>query len=172
MGWALDRADSTDPMGPLSTFPVVAMAMAGADLTQRVSLQSGWLLNQILTTIIPLGDMSSAPSGEVPFFDSDVNVGAPNGNAGGATLARLKEGIERFLITDINNPAAGAMAQSTLFIMWDAVSTRATAFNHAPGGSNVLYMDGHVEFMKYAKDGKAPCNGSLAITTGAFGGDF
>ena len=22
-------------------------------------------------------------------------------------------------------------------------------FNHLPGGSNVLYMDGHVEFLKY-----------------------
>ena len=26
-------------------------------------------------------------------------------------------------------------------------------FNHVPGGSNVLYMDGHVEFVRYgAKD--------------------
>jgi prepilin-type processing-associated H-X9-DG protein len=26
-------------------------------------------------------------------------------------------------------------------------------FNHVPGGSNVLYMDGHVEFLKYQGDG-------------------
>jgi prepilin-type processing-associated H-X9-DG protein len=25
-------------------------------------------------------------------------------------------------------------------------------FNHVPGGSNVLYMDGHVEFRKYSED--------------------
>ena len=25
-------------------------------------------------------------------------------------------------------------------------------FNHVPGGGNVLYMDGHVEFIKYPGD--------------------
>ena len=79
----------------------------------------------------------------------------------------LKEGIERFFITDINNPAAGAMAQSSIFVMWDAwgaqvvhtdndfgESLGTAVFNHVPGGSNVLYMDGHVEFVRY--NGKAP----------------
>ena len=62
---------------------------------------------------------------------------------------RLREGIERFFITDINNPAASALAQSELAIMWDVTSTDVNVFNHIPGGSNVLYMDGHVEFIKY-----------------------
>jgi len=62
---------------------------------------------------------------------------------------RLREGIERFFITDINNPAASAVAQSELAIMWDVTSTDVNVFNHIPGGSNVLYMDGHVEFIKY-----------------------
>jgi len=34
-----------------------------------------------------------------------------------STYHLLKEGIERFFITDINNPAAGAQAQSELFVM-------------------------------------------------------
>jgi len=78
---------------------------------------------------------------------------------------QLKEGIERFFITDINNPAAGAEAQSSIPAMMDAwaqqtgwwnafsggaIDDRGTAkFNHIPGGSNVLYMDGHVEFVKF-----------------------
>jgi prepilin-type processing-associated H-X9-DG protein len=33
--------------------------------------------------------------------------------------------------------------------MWDNVSWVVSGFNHVPGGSNVLYMDGHVEFVKY-----------------------
>ena len=33
---------------------------------------------------------------------------APTGNGGGNNIYRLREGIERFLITDINNPAASA----------------------------------------------------------------
>jgi prepilin-type processing-associated H-X9-DG protein len=54
------------------------------------------------------------------------------------------------MITDINNPAAGAVAQSQLAVMWDEISgDDATHFNHVPGGCNVLFMDGHVEFLRY-----------------------
>jgi prepilin-type N-terminal cleavage/methylation domain-containing protein/prepilin-type processing-associated H-X9-DG protein len=73
---------------------------------------------------------------------------------------RLREGIERFFITDINNPAAGAKAQTTIPAMRDAWSSldptqswldpqQVAMFNHMPGGCNVLFMDGHVEFQKY-----------------------
>jgi len=82
---------------------------------------------------------------------------APVGNAGGNTIYRLKEGIERFLITDINNPAGSAIAQSELAVMHDLAMVEDSAyepggemlFNHVPGGGNVLYMDGHVEFVRY-----------------------
>ncbi len=69
------------------------------------------------------------------------------------TVYRLRMGIERFLITDINNPAASAKAASEIPIMWDTISGDPEAlgseFNHIPGGCNVLYMDGHVEFVRY-----------------------
>ena len=55
---------------------------------------------------------------------------------------------------------ASAQAQSTISIMWDAYAgqganvvagdaTKVTQFNHLPGGSNVLYMDGHSSFVRY-----------------------
>ena len=66
---------------------------------------------------------------------------------GNTTFYRVREGIERFMITDINNPAASAKAQSEIWIMHD--EQWVLNFNHIPGGSNVLYMDGHVEFLKY-----------------------
>lgn len=63
---------------------------------------------------------------------------------------RFREGIERFFITDINNPAAATAAQSTLPVIWDAISDdEAGHFNHVPGGCNVLYMDGHVAFLRF-----------------------
>ena len=65
------------------------------------------------------------------------------------TVLRLKEGIERFFITDINNPAGAAQAQSNLPTMWDSISTDPLDTAHLPGGSNVLYADGHVSFVKY-----------------------
>ncbi len=65
-------------------------------------------------------------------------------------LYRLREGIERFFITDINNPAATAKAQSEIFIMGDNLTTNELdTMNHIPGGSNILFMDGHVAFLKY-----------------------
>jgi prepilin-type processing-associated H-X9-DG protein len=70
----------------------------------------------------------------------------------GDTLFRLREGIERFLITDINNPGASAEAQSTVPMVWDHLSVFAQDFAHVPGGLNVLYLDGHVRFMRYPSD--------------------
>ncbi|MBI5092898.1 MAG: hypothetical protein HZB26_10710 [Candidatus Hydrogenedentes bacterium] len=72
------------------------------------------------------------------------------------TINRLREGIERFMITDINNPAGSASAQSSLPVMWDSVfndfgKISVKAYNHVPGGCNVLFMDGHVEFGKYSQ---------------------
>jgi prepilin-type N-terminal cleavage/methylation domain-containing protein/prepilin-type processing-associated H-X9-DG protein len=79
------------------------------------------------------------------------------GLAGGDTVYRLREGIERFTITDINNAGAGATAQSNLVVMFDTFGDFGDAgsaaggvvFNHIPGGCNILYMDGHVQFVKY-----------------------
>jgi prepilin-type processing-associated H-X9-DG protein len=92
-------------------------------------------------------------------FDDDGVTPLP------ASYNQVREGIERFFITDINNPAASSQAQSTIPVMLDAwaeetgwwnafsggtINDRGTAkFNHIPGGSNVLYMDGHVEFIRY-----------------------
>ena len=72
-----------------------------------------------------------------------------SGNAGTDTIHRMREGVERFLITDINNPGASAQAQSTVAMFWDVVCDDPAHFNHVPGGGNVLFMDGHVEFIRW-----------------------
>jgi prepilin-type N-terminal cleavage/methylation domain-containing protein/prepilin-type processing-associated H-X9-DG protein len=77
-----------------------------------------------------------------------------------ATTQPIREGIERFFITDINNAGASAEAQSSVPVMWDTILTGngtggaidANQFNHVPGGANVLFMDGHVEFGKYPQE--------------------
>ena len=71
-------------------------------------------------------------------------------------ILRLREGVERFLITDINNPAGSAQAQTNIWVLSDAIDVNVDEFNHIPGGVNVLYMDGHVEFIKFP--GKWPAN--------------
>jgi prepilin-type N-terminal cleavage/methylation domain-containing protein/prepilin-type processing-associated H-X9-DG protein len=78
------------------------------------------------------------------------------GNNGGTTILRLREGVERFLVTDINNPASSSKAQSNLAIQWDRFGSNYNSnlkyFNHVPGGVNTLYLDGHVEFKKYPSE--------------------
>ncbi len=84
-------------------------------------------------------------------------------NFGQVSLQLLREGIERFLITDINNPAGSSAAQSSVPIIWDLTRVEGgwsqtdaagvnLMFNHLPGGANILYMDGHVDFVKYPAD--------------------
>ena len=74
------------------------------------------------------------------------------GNAETTTINQLREGVERFMITDINNAGGSGQAQSTIAVMFDKISYIVAEFNHVPGGSNVLYMDGHVEFKKYPSE--------------------
>ena len=76
-------------------------------------------------------------------------IPSEHGDYGGMTVYRLREGIERFFITDINNPAGSNKAQSDIAVFYEQVSSVPKNFNHVPGGGNVLYMDGYVEFLKY-----------------------
>ncbi len=85
------------------------------------------------------------------------------GSGGGDTLYRLKEGVERFLITDINNPGASAKAQSAVPLMWDRLGTTPAKFFHIPGGSNIVYLDGHVEYKKYPSGDNPLMNGLSAV---------
>jgi len=109
--------------------------------------------------------LSAVEGGDFGAIDEDISIGGGMGNGGGDTLYRLREGIERFMITDINNPAASAQAQSETFIMFDALATQIEYFNHIPGGCNVLYMDGHVGFIRYP--GEQPISRAMAVTVGA-----
>lgn len=86
------------------------------------------------------------------FVSPDEDHPVDHPTLGPITLYRLREGIERFFISDINNPAGSNKAQSDLATYWDIVATQIAWFNHVPGGSNVLFMDGHVEFIKYPSD--------------------
>ena len=79
------------------------------------------------------------------------------------SVPRMRLGIERFFITDINNPAASAAAASQIPVMWDeiAVNGNANTFNHVPGGGNTLYMDGHVEWIRWQDQFPANITGVL-----------
>jgi len=164
LGWVFDRMDHTDPTIPATAINPYLTAGgfdAITDASLTLSAQGGAWISSI---IAGLG------AGKFTIREENLDVGAiiPNsGNAGSATLNRLREGIERFLITDINNAGASAQAQSSVHIMWDVLSTKVTDYNHLPGGSNVHYMDGHVQFHKYSETTVAPVNKLNAVLTGS-----
>ena len=106
---------------------------------------------------------SLAFMGNLPtsFGDAVSDSEDDNGQPLPEQYYRLREGVERFLITDINNPGGAAQAQSDVPAMFDAFGDTLElpgigltvpgiqGYNHIPGGSNVLYMDGHAEFLKF-----------------------
>jgi len=157
-GYIWDRVNDDDPTAPVGPVTGALLGASGTGPAQAML----WM-ESIISQIAPV----YPPSGEAEadiingITAKDVSVPAPNGTAGGAAVLHLREGIERFMITDINNPGASSRAQSEIFIMWDRISTTPEDFNHIPGGSNILYLDGHVEFTKYPGD-EAPVQGGFA----------
>jgi prepilin-type N-terminal cleavage/methylation domain-containing protein/prepilin-type processing-associated H-X9-DG protein len=104
------------------------------------------------------------------LFPVDIDIPANFADIfGNPVFYRTRQGIERFFITDINNPAASAVAASEMPIMWDLIGNwpgGARVTNHIPAGGNVLYLDGHVEWVAYPT--KFPMSAEAAI---AFGED-
>jgi prepilin-type N-terminal cleavage/methylation domain-containing protein/prepilin-type processing-associated H-X9-DG protein len=178
LGWAIDKANCTNVLAPLQVVdPVLsALGVTATGSSENTSAQlAGWL--------IALGEtftQNYIAGGPYTAADSDLNLNTlasglggltDLGNGNGNTLYRLREGIERFLITDINNPAASAKAQSELAVMWDYVSTKPQDYNHVPGGVNALFLDGHVEYIRYPNQevecGDMPANALFARIVGA-----
>ena len=108
--------------------------------------------NLELTDMIPY--LSDEFMAGIAAFVATGNLTLEQRQADLGPVPRFRMGVERFFITDINNPASGAQAASTLPVMWDeiAVYGGASTFNHVPGGGNVLYMDGHVEFLRWPSE--------------------
>ena len=161
LGWLFDLVDTGDP--------TVDLAAVGALLGETLEGEGP---AQVVYAILA-AFLDTYVSGSQPKVHEDLNLSAWGSNLGnsgnGDTVYRLREGIERFLITDINNPAASARAQSEIWIMGDLVTTDVALFNHVPGGSNFLYLDGHVEFLRYEELGPGPCNAMIARFAGVIG---
>ncbi|MGI6137688.1 MAG: type II secretion system protein [Candidatus Hydrogenedentales bacterium] len=164
-GWMFDLLNKPYlPPVEITTMPYLEAGTQAVNLPTPdgglISPQFGAGLDRILKTL--MDQMSAANAGvkvlevvtgdvRVRASDGYVYSGQTVGNGGGEVIYRLKEGNERFMITDVNNPQTSAMAQSTLFAMMDLFgnSGGVALFNHVPGGCNVLFMDGHVDWIPY-----------------------
>ncbi len=173
LGWVFDRMKATPAVDVSSLTNVSALlsTIPDSDVTEmpsdgQIAGQFGVGLDTLFANALQafLGGGSEPPmitlqkiaDGDLELVDDDIGIDyAGFGNGGGDRIFRLREGIERFMITDINNPGATALAQSDLWVMMDLFGSSGAVrfFNHVPGGCNVLFMDGHVEFIKYISSG-------------------
>jgi len=175
-GWCFDRLkeEGTEPVGSFPSVNAVITLLGGGapPAGAIIPVQLGAAVEEVFSDYLgAVGDADAVRR----LADADVDVGGGSfpgtGNGGGDTVYRLREGVERFLISDINNPAQTAMAQSELFIMLDQLANTGAIefFNHIPGGCNVLFMDGHVAFIRYipSEDGATePILPSMATIVG------
>ena len=75
------------------------------------------------------------------------------------TYYRLRHGVTRFFHVYFGGPTAAGREGHNIAVMWCAWGPEMEAdgprteeqltFNHTPPGSNVLFMDGHVRFIRY-----------------------
>lgn len=193
-GWAFDKMDDAhavpaNGLGPITGLfgllfdpaDVANIVASGEKVPAQLACGVAQLLNMAAANLQDPSVISKTVDSDITG-DSATNflLGSVNtlgvgdvGNGVGATIYRLREGIERFLITDINNAAASAKAQSDIYIMLDQLGGggQIELFNHVPGGCNVLYLDGHVAFLRYPQNGEGgqqPVTGSVATLIGLF----
>ena len=78
-------------------------------------------------------DMYRTAFDEMGGFTGDIPVSEGMGTGGGSAFIRLRDGLAD----------EGTVAPAMIPVMMEDPE------NHVPGGGNVLFMDGHVEFIKY-----------------------
>ncbi|HPV36978.1 MAG TPA: DUF1559 domain-containing protein [Candidatus Hydrogenedentes bacterium] len=133
----------------LTDLSVLACPSDTDNAVQAVDDHSYYYLGYVLTTEDEfLAFLESYPKfiAEGADFRQDLPAPPGRGSFAGNTFLRLRENV----FEEMGGPP------SQVPVMFDAASTSGavTEFNHVPGGCNVLYMDGHVEFIKYP--GKFP----------------
>ena len=134
--WALtDEIIVTDGVNPNDAGITMDTVVTGGYL--NINLYNGLVA---LITNLAINEASGTVEQAAALVDADLAVGPK-------TAYRLREGIERFGNHYQLPPAPPG--QSELPVFYDNFSAEADNFNHVPGGCNVLYMDGHVEFLRY-----------------------
>jgi len=110
------------------------------DVTDQSYFYLGWA---VTTEEEGLALLDAYESLDLAKRDADIPIDPEKSSMGHKRFYRLREGVERFFMEDINDPAASAVTQSNIPVMWERPG------NHEPEGGNVLFLDGHVEFLRY-----------------------
>jgi RNA polymerase sigma factor (sigma-70 family) len=83
---------------------------------------------------------SAVESTNKPDLESDIDTAD-------RMLRRLKRDVEFFFVENRSDPRAAANTRATIPIMFETVES--TVFGRDPDGANVLYLDGHVDYVRF-----------------------
>ncbi len=132
--------------------------------------------------LVPVGFIRPLLEQAFATLDEDADwTNHPSPDVQNATLYRLHTGVEQVLAKEGHLAETVPGGVSRLAVMWDNLSTplnptamapgvqvSLSILNHDPGGSNVLFLDGHVEFVEYSS-GRFPVTEEYAsISFGGF----
>lgn len=155
LGWAFDNdGDVLVPAGVDVNSPSLDNPLA--DLNPNAIID---FVQAITDWFLYVEDNFGATGMGRPAYDEDLVID-------GVTHLRLRDGIARFLFSDINDSSMASNGDSQVAIMWDIIDTNVEDFSHVPAGANVLYLDGHVDWQRYP--GEFPATRAFALTVAAF----
>ncbi len=115
-------------------------AEAASGVTDKSYFYLGWA---VTTEEDGLALLDAYESLDLAKRDADIPIDPEKSSMGHKVFYRLREGVERFFIEDINDPTSSAVVMSSIPVMWERLG------HHEPEGGNVLFLDGHVEFLRY-----------------------
>lgn len=123
------------------------MLLDDSDLTTALSIYTA------LDAVMPISHAATDGwRGRDIMNITSFGISATDGNAGTRRLHRLSSNVDRFLLSDLNSALSDDRSGAgAIPVIWDKISISIPDFNHAPAGQNVLYLDGHVEFLRYDK---------------------
>lgn len=140
-------------------------------MTNNDEMVAGLSAYTWLDTVMPISYAATDGWRDRPFTSlTSFGFSPTTGNGKSKRINRLCLGVDRFLVSDLNNVLTDSQnGASSVPVAWDQISVDITEFNHLPSGQNILYLDGHVSFVRYDKiAGKFPSSPLYAVLSEEF----
>jgi len=185
LNWVFDKIDKDDPVTaqyPLQLQNSWHSIGQKIDFSSQTGKEPAWFPTQFVATLTAAQNKSFAtfddaytntnyghqrfldPWDEDVTLDNTVidafDVATDYGNHSTNVVSRLREGVQRFFTADATNSDDLARIASEIPVLMDRPGRHAADYSHVPGGANVLFMDGHVEFIRH--DERAPAHAGMA----------
>lgn len=106
-------------------------------LLARSYVYTGYVLLDAPAVVAFKAAMAAQPA---PDVDSDIDTADK-------MLRRLKRDVEYFFVANRSDPQAAANTRAAIPIMFETVVSN--VFGRDPDGANVLYLDGHVDYVRF-----------------------